>query len=99
MFPTLTIGKWQQIIMATEQVIAYQFMDMYMPIHAYCTSLSAGGQQRQNRFETKPVAYFTKEVEPRLSKKLKTNGHLANHGLTSLVKEVTGRRVVRACVA
>ena len=37
------------------------------------------------------VAYFTKEVNPRLAKRpLKTNGRLANHGLTSLVKETTG---------
>ena len=38
-----------------------------------------------------PVASFTKEVNPRLAKRpLKTNGHLANRGLTSLVKEATG---------
>ena len=37
-----------------------------------------------------PVASFTKEVNPRLAKRpLKTNGHLANRGLTSLVKEAT----------
>ena len=34
-----------------------------------------------------PVASFTKEVNPRLAKRpLKTNGRLANRGLTSLVK-------------
>ena len=38
-----------------------------------------------------PVASFTEEVHPRLAKRpLKTNGRLANHGLTSLVKEATG---------
>ena len=38
-----------------------------------------------------PVASFTKEVNPRLAKcPLKTNGRLANRGLTSLVKEATG---------
>ena len=37
------------------------------------------------------VASFTKEVYPRLAKRpLKTNGRLANRGLTSLVKEDTG---------
>ena len=36
------------------------------------------------------VASFTKEVNPRLPKSpLKTNGRLANHRLTSLVKEAT----------
>ena len=34
------------------------------------------------------VAFFTKEVNPRLAKRpLKTNGRLANRGLTSLVIE------------
>ena len=38
----------------------------------------------------RPVASFTKEVNPRLAKRLlKTNGRLANRGLTSLVKEAT----------
>ena len=38
-----------------------------------------------------PVASITKEVNPRLAKRpLKTNGRLANRGLTSLVKEATG---------
>ena len=38
----------------------------------------------------RPVASFTKEVNPRLAKRpLKTNGRLANLGLTSLVKEAT----------
>ena len=38
-----------------------------------------------------PVASFTKEVNPRLAKHpLKTNEHLANRRLTSLVKEATG---------
>ena len=38
------------------------------------------------------VASFTKEVNPRLAKRpLKTNGRLANRGLTSLVKEANGR--------
>ena len=38
------------------------------------------------------VASFTKEDHPRLAKRpLKTNGRLANRGLTSLVKEATGR--------
>ena len=37
-----------------------------------------------------PVAFFTKEVNPQLSKRpLKTNGRLANLELTSLVKEAT----------
>ena len=41
----------------------------------------------------RPVASFTKEVNPRLAKRpLKTNGRLANRGLTSLVKEATGGR-------
>ena len=36
------------------------------------------------------VASFTKEVNPQLAKRpLKTNGHLANLKLTSLVKEAT----------
>ena len=40
-----------------------------------------------------PVASFTKEVNPRLAKRpLKTNGRLANLGLTTLVKEATGGR-------
>ena len=38
-----------------------------------------------------PVASFTKGVNPRLAKRLlKTNGHLTNPELTSLVKETTG---------
>ena len=38
-----------------------------------------------------PVAYFTKEVNPRLANcPLVFNGCLANRGLTSLVKEATG---------
>ena len=38
-----------------------------------------------------PMASFTKEANSRLDKRpLKTNGRLANHGLTSLVKEATG---------
>ena len=38
-----------------------------------------------------PVASFTKEANPWLAKcPLKTNGRLANHGLTSLIKEATG---------
>ena len=37
-----------------------------------------------------PVASFTKVVNPRLAKRpLKTNGRLANRGLTTLVKEAT----------
>ena len=36
------------------------------------------------------VASFIKEVQPRLAKRrLKTNGHLANRGLNSFVKEAT----------
>ena len=43
-----------------------------------------------------PVAYFTKEVNPRLAKRpLVLNGRLAYRGLTALVKEATGRQ---ACV-
>ena len=39
----------------------------------------------------RPVASFTKEVNPWLAKcPLKTNGHLSNLELTSLVKEATG---------
>ena len=39
----------------------------------------------------RPVASFTKEVSSRLAKRpLVCNGRLANHGLTSLVKEATG---------
>ena len=39
------------------------------------------------------VASFTKEVNPRLAKRpLKINGRLANHELTSLVKEATAVR-------
>ena len=39
------------------------------------------------------VAYFTKEVNPRLAKcPLKINGRLANLGLTSVVKEAAGGR-------
>ena len=42
-------------------------------------------------FMLSPVASFTKEVNPRLAKRpLKINGRLANHELTSLVKEATG---------
>ena len=41
------------------------------------------------------VASFTKQVNPRLTKRpLKTNGRLANLGLTSLVKEATGIELV-----
>ena len=41
------------------------------------------------------VASFTKEVNPRLAKRpLKTNGRLANRGLTFLVKEATGGRFI-----
>ena len=37
------------------------------------------------------LASFTKEDNLQLAKRpLKTNGHLANHGLTSLIKEATG---------
>ena len=36
------------------------------------------------------VAFFTKEVNPRLAKRpLKSNGRLANRGLTSFVKDAT----------
>ena len=39
---------------------------------------------------TPAVVTFTKEVNPRLAKRpLKTNGRLANRGLTSLVQEAT----------
>ena len=39
------------------------------------------------------MASFTKEVNPRLAiRPLKTNGRLANRGLTSLVKEATEHR-------
>ena len=39
------------------------------------------------------MASFTKEVNPWLGKRpLKTNGRLANHGLTSLVKKATGAK-------
>ena len=38
-----------------------------------------------------PVAFLTKEVNPRLAKRpSETNGRLANRRLTSLVKEATG---------
>ena len=41
-------------------------------------------------YEYTPVASFTKEVNPQLAKcPLVLNGRLANHGLTSLVKEAT----------
>ena len=41
------------------------------------------------------MSSFTQEVNPRLAKRqLKTNGRLANLGLTSLVKEATGIRTV-----
>ena len=44
-----------------------------------------------------PMAFSTKEVNPWLTKRpLKTNGHLANRALTSLVKEATGRMPSRA---
>ena len=47
-----------------------------------------------------PVAYFTKVVNPRLAKcPLKTNGHLANCGVTSLVKEATGVQSLKKCIA
>ena len=42
-----------------------------------------------------PVASFTKEVNPRLAKRpLVFNGRLANRGLTSLVKEATGLKIL-----
>ena len=45
----------------------------------------------QHEIAITSVASFTKEVNSRLAKcPLKTNGHLANHELTSLVKEATG---------
>ena len=38
-----------------------------------------------------PVASFTKNINPRLAKRLlKISGRLANRGLPSLVKEATG---------
>ena len=44
-----------------------------------------------DRASATPVASFTKEINSRLAKHpLKTNGHLANLELTSLVKEATG---------
>ena len=47
----------------------------------------------------RPVASFTKEVDLRLAKRpLKTNGRLANRGLTSLVKEATGVQLGGAAV-
>ena len=47
-----------------------------------------------------PVASFTKEFNPRLAKRpLKTNGRLANRGLTSLVKEATGSLVKHISVS
>ena len=37
---------------------------------------------------------FPKEINPRLTKRpLETNGRLANHGLTSLVKEATDNKL------
>ena len=43
------------------------------------------------------MASFTKEVNLRLAKRpLKINGHLANRGLTSLVKGATGLKLVIA---
>ena len=44
------------------------------------------------------VASFTKEVNPRLAKRpLKTNGRLANCGLTFLAKEATGGLDITVC--
>ena len=44
----------------------------------------------------RPVASFTKDVNPRLANgPLESNGPLANRGLTSLVKEATGVRVYK----
>ena len=46
-----------------------------------------------------PVASFTKEVNSRLAKRpLKINGRLANHGLTSLIKEATGIHFTKGLV-
>ena len=45
------------------------------------------------------VASFTLEVNLRLAKRpLKTNGSLANHGLTSLVKEAIGVYLAILCI-
>ena len=42
-----------------------------------------------------PASSFTKEDNPWLAKRpLKTNGRLANLGLTSLVKEATGCKYI-----
>ena len=59
-----------------------------------CTSFFENVRQRYvnlgDIFTGAPVASFTKEVNLRLAKHpLKTNGRLANRGLTSLVKEAT----------
>ena len=48
-----------------------------------------------NTWFKKPVACFTKEVNPRLAKHpLETNGRLANRGLTSLVKQAEAAMVL-----
>ena len=49
-------------------------------------------------YEGPPVASFTQEVNPRLTKRpLVFNGRLANRGLTFLVKEATGVSDETAC--
>ena len=59
--------------------------------HGYCCpSPHHGVTTAHHSIMVSPVACFTKEVNPRLAKcPLVFNGRLANHGLTSLVKEAT----------
>ena len=65
------------------------------PSHSWDTAFSKFDLENQGSGSNdpdvaQPVASFTKEVNLRLAKRpLKTNGRLANHGLTSLVKEAT----------
>ena len=77
-------------------VLSQYFRETSLPHEGFLTVPSSGGcvtfPCNEGVVSIIPVVSFTKEVNPRLAKcPLKTNGHLANHGLTSLVKEVTGR--------
>ena len=55
--------------------------------------MTTGNSNGMDTLKHSPVASFTKQVNPWLAKRpLKTNGRLANQGLTSLVKEATGVR-------
>ena len=90
---TLRIGLFYTIL------ILYAFAKVHCRGDAFSVTGGVANwwfdcHQRPNGYTA--MASFTKQVNRRLAKRpLKTNGRLANRRLTSIAKEVTGRRPFR----